>query len=629
MLSVPLMGCKQKNNTFNAYLLKQVSSCPLKLQYFRELPPNRNKGTPYKSEIKIMMRRVLSLIYPGGKTADDDHIKAIEQTEKWLDNRSSTVYGGVTAYENFHARLPVIVRKNETLTLFQIHGKVLKRRNKSLEDYITGNRKLKEYIREAAYKKWILSRNYPELKLEIRLCFPNPGFQSSVHNLYDKIAYGEADESDVDSLFTVVETDSAINKIVIQSPDPDLHPFFQKQSFFDQITWMGNELVKPSNSAPFIVTGACKTCSYRQSGGDTLEKGCWEEHVNADLLNPGRHVYDLIGHGNDNETEQGNYYQENVPLPIGVESFEDVAGRGGNTITILQRRVLQILASKNKNLPRVWMKRSLKKIIRNISYPLHFIDFEAATSPIPFHKQGKPYQPVFFQFSCHTLLKGGRLQHHHWLDCNERGHPHQKFVKKLISVPEIEKGTLLQYSPFEKQSLKTLQREFSNQGSGDDRLYGKLQLILNGDSDSKSDRFLDMNRLVRDFYYNSYMVNGLGLKQVLYSTIQSSRYLKDRYRKPIEVEGMKMDIIKENDRGLSDPYSLIQKNGESIADGSSAMHGWLHTKTPFCNSKKRTEIQQSLIRYCALDSLALVMIFQEWMQLIKNHEGNSDIVLHD
>lgn len=629
MLSVLHMSNKQKNDTLNAYLLKQASSCPLKLQYFRELPPNRKKGIPYKSETKIMMRRALSLIYPGGKTADDDHKKAIEQTEKWLNDRSSTVYGGVVTYENFHARLPVIVRNNETLTLFQIHGKVWKRRNKSLEDYITGNKKLKEYIREAAYKKWILSRNYPELKLEIRLCFPNPGFQSDVHNLYEKIAHGKADESNVDSFFTVVKADNAINKVVIQSSDPDLHPFFQEQSFFDQISWMRNELVKPSNSAPFVVTDACKMCSYRQSGGDTLETGCWEEHFNGDLLNPGRHVYDLIGHGNDIETEQGNYFQEDVPLPIGVESFEDVAEKGGSTITILQRRVLQILASKNKKMPRVWMKQSLKKIIRNISYPLHFIDFEAATSPVPFHKQGKPYQPVLFQFSCHTLNKDGKILHHHWLDCDERGHPHQEFVKKLISVPGIEKGTLLQYSPFEKQSLKTLQREFSNKDSRNKQLSGMVKIILNGDSDSTGNRFLDMNRLVRDFYYNSYMVNGLGLKQVLYSILQSSRYLRDLYRSPIEVDGMNIDIIHENDRGLSDPYSLIQKNGEAIADGSSAMHGWLHTKTPFCNSKKRAEIQQSLIRYCALDSLALVMIFQEWIQLMKNHEGNGDIVLND
>lgn len=629
MLLVLKMIKQEKKNMLNSFLFREASSCPLKMQYLLELSPDLKKSIPYKSKTKIMMRRALSLIYPGGKVADDDHETAIGQTQRWLNNKSSIVYGGMAAYENFHARLPVTVRDGDTLTLLQIHGKAWKSRNKSLEYLTTNNRKINEYVREAAYKKWILNQRYPHLNITIRLCFPNPGFQSNVHNLYEKIAYKEAVGSDVDLLFTEIEADEAVQKIWNQTGNSNLHPFYRDKSFVDQISWIGEELLNPVFSAPFIITDACKMCSFRSAAVENRWEGCWEKHLDGKYRYSGRHIYDLIGHGNDWEVEKGNYLKENVSLPMGVKSFEDVKRRGGGSITILQRRVLQLLNARDKPLPRVWLKDKLKKMIRNISYPLHFIDFEAVTSPIPMHKDGKPYHPVFFQFSCHTMHKDGNVVQHHWLDKKKRGHPHKRFIKKLHAVPLIEKGTILQYSPFEKQALKTLYRECTNTNYNDNQLSGMLRKILNGNTGTEGDRFLDMNRLVRDYFYNSNMVTGLGLKQVLYSTLKSSRYLRDHYRNPVEVDGMKIDIVNETEQGLSDPYSLIQKNGEIIDDGSAAMHGWLHTKTPYCSDSKRTEIHHALIRYCTLDSLALVMIFQEWLHLIEEHESAGDIVVNE
>lgn len=620
---------EKSEKTMNAWVLRQALSCPLKVQFLRDSAISQNIGIAYKSETKIMMRRALALIYPGGREADNSHKKAIGQTKKWLNERESTIYGGVVAWQNYHARLPVLLSNAQTLTLLQLHGKVWKPHKKSIDEYLLGSRKQKMYVREAAYKKWILSKLYPEMELSIRLCFPNQRFRSEIKNLYEKLAFGEAERRFVDSLFVEVNADSAVDKISNPFNDEDLHPFFRELSFDEQIRWMGQELDEPTGKAPFIITEACKLCPFRPSRPEDGAGGCWKNHLNGKHLNPDRHVFDLIGQGNNREAQKENYLQEQVPLPVGTGSFEEVRDYSAGKISILQRRILQLLAARNVKLPCQWLKPKLKHLVHKVHYPLHFIDFEAATSAIPMHEMGSPYQPVFFQFSCHTLHKNGKLVHHQWLDREVKGHPHEGFVANLTSIPNIEDGTLVQYSPFEKQALNTLYREFSNSQARSNHYAAKLQTLLQGADGLKEDRFLDMNRLVRDYYYNSSMRNGLGLKQVLKSTLQSSSYLRQRYRGKIEFSGIELQLLKETGRGLEDPYSLIQKNNEIIDEGSAAMNAWLHTKTPFCDERKRAVIQDSLKRYCTLDSLALVIIFEQWLHLVRNHPDKGDIVIWD
>ncbi len=620
---------EKSKKTMNAWVLRQASSCPLKVHFLRDAATSQDSEIPYKSETKIMMRRALGLIYSGGREADNSHKIAIGQTRKWLNARESIVYGGVVAWQNYHARLPVLIRNGQTLTLLQLHGKVWKPNKKSLDEFLLGGRKQKVYVREAAYKKWILSKHYPGMELSIRLCFPNPRFRSEIKNLYNKIAFGEADRQLVESLFVEIKADSAVDRILNHFNDEDLHPFFRDLSFDEQVRWMGQELADPTGEAPFVITEACKLCPFRPSHPQVGAVGCWENHLNGQYLNPDRHVYDLIGQGNKRETEKENYLQEEVPLPMGTGSFDEVRDYSAGKISILQRRMLQLLAARNIKLPRQWLKSKLKHRVHKMHYPLHFIDFEAATSPIPMHEMGSPYQPVFFQYSCHTLHQNGKIVHNQWLDSGAKGHPHQKFVKNLTSIPNIEDGTLVQYSPFEKQALNTLVREFSRSEAGSNHYAAKLQALLQGADGLNGDRFLDMNRLVRDYYYNSSMRNGLGLKQVLRSTLQSSEYLRQRYREKIEFSGIELQLVEKTEGALADPYSLIQRNNETIDEGSAAMNAWLHTKTPFCDEQKRAVIHDSLKRYCMLDSLALVIIFEQWLHLVRNHSDEGDIVIWD
>jgi hypothetical protein len=615
------------NRNLNSFLLREGSSCPLKLQYHRDYNTGKSSSENYQIESKIMMRRVLGIKFPGGKEAEKQHQEAIRQTENWLKSDQIIIYGGVVSWKNYHARLPVVVKEGIRVTLYQIHGKVWKSNKLKLDQTDSTNKKLAVYIREGAFKKWLISKVYPELQLSIRMCFPDSDFRAATEKLFSKVAFGEATKDDVKSLFVEVDGDEAIDSLMRNEHGIHTHPFYQDKSFEEQLEWMGQELRQAARSAPFLITDSCKVCPYRSGFSNDMHVGCWESNLNGSHKHPKKHVFDLIGHGNSTEAQKDIFFQEDVLLPAALDSFNGISVYGNQTITIQQRRFLQLLSARGKELPLKWLKQKLSKVLKNLEYPLHFMDFEAATSAIPMQVSGHPYQPVFFQFSCHTLYKNGKLDHYQWIDTDPAGFPHERFVKKLTDIPKIMKGTIVQYSPFEKQALNMLFREFSRSSGKDTRYAMKLQSLIKGPGNTDYERFVDMNKLVRDYYYNRFMNQGLGLKQVLMSVLQSSDYLQEKYKDGIQFGDLHLKLIDNREGELTDPYLLNQNLNESIEDGSSAMHAWLHTKTPFCDTEQRQNIHHALKKYCSLDSFAMVIIFQEWLHLITNHQADGDLLI--
>jgi len=619
---------KKANLSLNAYLFRQASLCPLKLDYLAR-EASRTDNAPdirYKSESRIMLRRALGMLHPNGMETDENYEIAIRQTRAWLEEPDAVIYGGLIAWKNCRARLPVLIREDNRLTLLQLHGKLWKPRHTTLQLHSLKNRKLMEYVREAAYKKWILGKLYPDLNVIIRLYFPNPGFRSETDNLYDSIASGNAKKEDLESFFIKVDADLTVNAVLNGLPSDTIHPFFRDKSIREQFDWIGNQFNGFFSEAPFIITNVCKLCRFRNS---TVKdrSGCWESHLEENYKYPDRHVFDLPGYGNDLEASKGNFLQEEVGLPAGISGFQDIYRLSGTTISIQQRRALQILLSKEIELPLHWLKKGLTNKINQIAFPLHFIDFEAATSAIPMEMHASPYKPILFQFSCHTLHRDGSLDHHQWLDTDEQGFPHEEFVHRLAEVPDIGRGIIVQYSPFEKQALNSLKIDFEKTRPYNDFLCLRIRELIDGSDQLKDGRFLDMNRLVRDFYFNREMRYGLGLKQVLFSTLKTSDYLKNMYGKPVSLGENLIYLIKKENGDLVNPYKIIQDKYETIDEGSTAMHAWLYTKTPYCTEKNRLRIHSALRRYCSLDSLALVIIFQQWLHLSGNYAADEDILI--
>lgn len=624
----------EPDRKLGSWLIRQGMSCPLRMIYLME-SQRRESEVPYHRHLKRVMNRALRLTHPGGRVASPDPVTAARQTEEWVRSPDAIIYGGIFAWKTYRTRIPLILRHDEQLELFQLHGKLWKSTTRTLGREQLLNGSFLSVIREAAYRKWLLKQVRPELKLKLTLCFPNAKFRAERSGLYDSVASGVANPEDVEGLFVQVDASEAVDALLqgVGEPYQDLHTWFDDASFDDQLQMLGNLLI-PDRTPPFQVTRACKACRFRTDRTVSGDRSCWDLHLKGDWHYPDKHVYELVGVGNDQEIGQQNHLQEEVPLHQGLDTFKKVKEASRETITMQQRRALQLLSARDLPVPQHWFKRELLRKVRHLRWPLHFLDFESATSPVPLASGSGPYQPVVFQYSCHTLYEDGRLEHHHWLDSDRRGETHKRLTVRLLDIPDIFRGTILHYSPFEKQVLKKLWRESVSDRDPDPELADRLRTLyegseFEGSAGSPGERFSDMGAWIRDYYYNREMSSGLGLKEVLYSVLKTSPVLQTLYGKPLCFDGDEISLVRWERGKLSDPYQLAAEKSVQVMDGASAMYAWLHARSATCPDRERNRIHRALRRYCLLDTLALVMLCQHMISYADRASGDEDLVIRE
>jgi len=611
---------------FTDFLFKEASVCPLKVNYYQREPYGLKS---YKYHIKKLTRDAVALLFSPGNQTDDDTQTAYEQTTKWLESDSVVIYGAVLRHDVYQTRIPILIKNKKEFTVIQIHGKLWKSHERDMSLFTDRSSSSAEYTREAAYRVWILQKLIPDSSIKVDLFFPDSRFRSASQNLFKKLASSTKASKElikeVESLFVKVDGTSAVSKI-IQSPGAEyLHPKVPKKSFSEQIQFLTRAV---EVGVEMQIHPGCRNCSFRLAGIEENEKGCWDTHLKADDAPVLPHVFELIGHGNDAEVASGLHYQDQIEIPESMKTFDDLIAGSGGTITLQQRRGLQLLAANSKELPKEWLKPALIHNLSDLKWPLHFIDFEAATTAIPMTVGGFPYEPLLFQFSCHTLYENGELIHSKYLKKSDNDEYISEFTEALLSIPDINSGTLVHYSPYEKQALHKLLKIVSRSSRFQESFIGGLQEMISGnDSVYSQDRFIDLSKWVRDFYFNSAMNGSLGLKQIFMSVLKISDSAKAKYSEKITGTGIDFPVVELNESGgIKDPYSRMRTSSIPIEDGSSAMYAWIYSRMSNMNDENEA-IYKELETYCNLDSLAMVILVEHWLGY-KHHSANEkDLII--
>ncbi|MCC5908515.1 MAG: DUF2779 domain-containing protein [Balneolaceae bacterium] len=595
----------------NDHLFHQGLSCPLKIRHILRYHDLHSGKPVYRQRNKLNLRDAVALRFPNRKFTPDHLETALKKTGTWLNDEEVAICGAVLQSGNLITRIPILVKKGQELTIIQIHGKLRKQSQRSTIETAGKKRSTAVYLLKAAYRAEVVQRCFPGMAVEVQFVFPNKDFRSTVSGLNRVRDFGEISaleqprfEDNLERLFSTVDATAGVSEVLNSVPESVAHPNFVNCSVSEVISSLLSEDEDLSNLENGVHK-ACKYCEYRKPSAE--REGCWEIFFAPEAVSkPNKHVFELMGHGNTLESGNGVYYQEKVEITDGFHSFELMKKYGGPKITIQQRRNLQILSAKNETVPELWLKPGLKKL-SELKFPLHFIDFEAATYALPLKRGVHPYEPVYFQFSCHSLDEGGQITHTEWLDiAPERPDPHLEFTEQLAGIPGILEGTLIQYSPFEKQGINNLIRDFRRNSMLYIKQIELLEEIRAGRGENGEFRFMDLNALLRDYYHNRFLDEGLGLKQILKSVLDWEKVYGNIEQQEIEK--------------LSDPYLDIQSNGSKITDGSSAMNAWIAMKNGLLTPDEEEFIPKVLKKYCALDSYSMVLIYRHILDLLKKME---------
>ena len=243
----------------------------------------------------------------------------------------------------------------------------------------------------------------------------------------------------------------------------------------------------------------------------------------------------------------------------GVISFDDVR-RAGLSLTAVQRLQVEYADRDDTYIDR----EKLRAFMDKITYPVYFLDFESAQLAVPMFDGARPYQQIVFQYSLHVLeSEDGEVEHREYIDLSGRD-PRRGVAESLCeNIPE--NACVLVYNKtFECTRLE----EFA-------ALYPDL-----------ADRLLKIRFNIIDLYepfakgycYNRAMCYGFSIKNVLPAL-------------------------------FPDDPSASYSSLDGIKNGSQAKD--IYPKAIQMPPAEKEEIEEQLLKYCALDTQALLRLFKK------------------
>lgn len=233
-------------------------------------------------------------------------------------------------------------------------------------------------------------------------------------------------------------------------------------------------------------------------------------------------------------------------------------------------------------------------------YPLNFIDFETCSPALPLYAGFRPYQAVAFQFSHHILHEDGRLEHREFLH-KEHTPASYHFLRALKESLSDNDGTVFRWHNHENTILNFIIQNLQNDENPPD---DAVELIAFAASLTKGGTraMVDQYALATKRWYHPDMRGSWSIKKVL-KTIMPQGY-GDPYKMlpAIHVNGLDLD-----DECISDLSELH--------DGGAAMIAWLTTQSKAMGEAERVNIHNALLRYCELDTMAMVWFHQHMSKI--------------
>lgn len=214
------------------------------------------------------------------------------------------------------------------------------------------------------------------------------------------------------------------------------------------------------------------------------------------------------------------------------------------------------------------------RLLASLPYPRYYLDFETIQFAVPIWAGTQPYAQIPFQWSCHVETAPGITLPQAFL-ADGQADPRRDFAESLLKVLTSTSGTngnafnehgpILVYNQgFERSRMKELATAFPD-------LAPALHAAI--------ERVVDLLPITRDHYYHPDMRGSWSIKAVLPTVAPELFY--DRM---------------------------------TVADGAMAQEAFLETMHPETSMKRREQLRQALLDYCAMDTWAMVRLTQFFME---------------
>ncbi len=593
--------------------------------------------------------------------------KAVATTKRLLEQDNVTLYEPAIQFGDLLVRVDVLVKKGNNVELVEVKAKSF---DPSEENPFYNKTMLKKgvsqlssnwepYLLDIAFQKYVLQKAFPSWKVSAFLMLADKSAKATVDGInqrffLEKGADGRSSVVVKEGTKVTELGDQLLVKVRVDAEvDVAYGTLFEGRSFEEHVRFLA-EAYKTDRLVPPAIGSQCKGCEFRigpkekANGAKSGFELCWQEAARltaSDFERP--MVFDIWNfRGTQELIDSRRYFLDQVS-----ESDIDPAPRkDADGLSSTERQWLQVQKAQTKDTSAYFDAGGMLDEMKKWIYPLHFIDFETTMVAIPFHKGRRPYEQIAFQFSHHVVTEDGRIEHRNeYINRDKGSFPNFEFVRNLRKALSGDNGTIFRFAAHENTVLCQIHGQLAKSSEPDrDELMAWIETITASTGASENSwegqrNMVDMCELVKKYFYHPLTFGSNSIKKVLPAILQTSEFLQNTYSLPIygapngviSKNYQNWQWIKKDDAGtVLDPYKLLPPifsdldlaemdaliTEGSIADGGAAMTAYARMQFTQMSEDECDRVAKALLKYCELDTFAMVLIFQHWQHALRTYD---------
>lgn len=601
-----------------------------------------------------------------------DYQVALNKTSEIRKKNGRTVIAEAAFnHKDFFVRTDIFVEEKDRIDLYEVKSKSW---DESVEFLKTGKRGANKgkqyldkdwsnYLYDIAFQKYVVEKSNPGKKVKAHIILADKTKESSIDGLNQFFKIGKDENGRIsisvkegisrkdlgDIPLKVINVDTECTWIYENPVEIDLEGNWQ---FEDLITFLAEKYNTNERIWTSCVGTKCKDCQFVNPDYPAgLRSGfheCWK-HIaglsDKDFTKP--LILELWGGGSGAISHVTNAIEQKILL---MEQANETLYTSPNrkefpvgTMDATERRTIQLNKTKNQDFEPHLEMDGLKELFSNLETPYHFIDFETTAVALPFHEKRKPYEAVAFQYSYHLMDEKGNIKHQNQYLSFDRGlFPNYDFLRHLRNDLMGKPGTIFRYHHHENNYLNHIYKQLFQETKitvpDKEELMEFIREIAhptsnNPDRWEPSNDMQDLHKFVLQYFYSLHAKGSNSLKDILPAVIKSSDYLQKKYSQPIyggtSIPSLNFTIPhiwlpKDSELNpyktlpvLFDDFDKIRFdiNDDTLtelAEGGAAMMAYAYLQFTDMPEEQRQIYRDALLRYCELDTMAMVMVWEYW-----------------
>ena len=650
----------QKPRYLTKSRFKLALDCPTKLFYTRKKEYENTSETDTflqaLAEGGFQVEELARMEYPNGHEIigeDYNYEGLVTRTNELLKQQSVVIFEPAFLYNGLFIRVDILVKKGNNIQLIEVKAKSIDGANHTSFIKKRGSLDMAPYLYDVAFQQYVMQKSYPNWQITSFLNLVDKSKAATVTGLnqHFKIAQNSALRTGITKTKGLTKKDlgeSILAKINISNEVKHIYkenPLLEGLTFKETVQYFCKHY---SNDIKINtpIGSHCKGCEFHNHAPTATSKSgfheCWQAQTNLSIheINQPK-TYNIWNfRASKKLVEQGKLFMKDI-------SEEDInikpeAGKLSNS----ERRWLQVEKTTNRDTEAYFETDGLRDELKSWNYPLNFIDFETTAVAIPFTAGKKPYEQTAFQFSHHIVYEDGRVEHASEYINTEIGvSPNLAFLRALKKALSVNNGSVFRYHNHENTILNALYNEVKLSNVTDkESLLTFIQSITHNTGNNvdtwKGDRdMIDLYQVVKSYYFDPATGGSISIKDILPSVLNQSEFLKAKYQKPLGDLGVSSKNFQDQhtfiqfDKGMvTSPYKLLPPvfstwsteqldtavSGISkLADGGTALTAYAKLQFSEVSATEREAITNALLRYCEIDTLAMVMIYECFREACK------------